>query len=286
MAIKPNEVDYNVKKSVEWLEKAVEEVQPDLVVFPETITTGFNTNLTPEELYDIVDTVPGKIIDKICEAAKRLRVYVVYPTYERGKNRGDIYNSSVLIDYKGEIVGVYRKTHAFSLENINRGGWVIPGTETPVFDTELGKIGMIICYDGDFPELSRSLAVKGAEIIVRPSALLRSMDIWELTNKARAYDNHVYVVGVNSVGPDASGNYYMGGSMIITPIAQKIAQGRGAEEVIYAELDPEPLKYITYGSKSPQVFDHLEDRNLEAYKDIMQPAKCPFDPYRRIPFNK
>jgi len=285
ISVKPNDVEYNVKKSIKWMEKAVKDCKPDLLVFPETITTGFSTNLSPEELYDIVDTIPGKITDRIAEVAQRLKIYVVFPTYERGEKRGEIYNSALLIDSNGKIVGVYRKTHPFSLENVHRGGWVIPGTKAPVFETKLGKIGIIICYDGDFPELSRALAVQGAEVIIRPAALLRSFDLWSLTNRARAYDNHVYVVGINAVGSDAAGNYYMGNSMIVTPIANKIAQGTGAEEIIYAELDPvSPLKYITFGSNSPQIFDHLEDRNLEAYKEAMKPAKSAFEPFKRIPF--
>ena len=64
---------------------------------------------------------------------------------------------------------------------------------------------MIICFDGDYPELSRIQAVQGAEIICRPSALLRSADIWELTSRARAYDNHVYVVGANATGGPGRG---------------------------------------------------------------------------------
>jgi predicted amidohydrolase len=114
-----------------------------------------------------------------------------------------------------------------------------------VFETALGSIGMILCYDGDFPELSRLLAVKGAEVIVRPSALLRSFDIWYITNAARAYDNHVYVVATNSVGPDAGGSYYFGHSMIVNPIAWRLAQARGGEEIIAAKLDPDPLRYVT-----------------------------------------
>lgn len=286
MAVKPNDVYYNVDKAVKWLAKAVEECHADMVVFPETITTGFATGLSPGELYDLVDTIPGCLTERISEAARKLGVYVVFTSYERGESRGKVYNSAALIDHNGEIVGVYRKTHPYSLENVNRGGWVTPGMDTPVFSTQLGKIGIIICYDGDFPELSRALAVKGAEIIVRPSALLRSYEIWSLTNRARAYDNHVYVVGINAVGADAAGNYYMGNSMVVTPIAQCIAQGRGAEEIVYAELATDPLKYITYGSKSPQVFDHLEDRNLEVYSDAFKPAKSAFEPSMRVPFIK
>ena len=137
---------------------------------------------------------------------------------------------------------------------------------------------MIICYDGDFPELSRLLAVKGAEIIIRVSALQRSYDIWYITNAARAYDNHVYLLASNLVGPDASGNYGFGHSMIVTPIAWRLAQARGTEEIIAARLDPDPLRYITWGSKSLQNFDHLEDRNLKLYEEILKEARSRFEP--------
>jgi beta-ureidopropionase len=157
------------------------------------------------------------------------------------------------------------------------------GDHANVYETALGSIGMIICYDGDFPELSRLLAVKGAEIILRPSALLRSYDIWYITNCARAYDNHVYVVATNAVGPDAGGSYYFGHSMIVTPIAWRLAQARGGEEIIAAKLDPDPLRYVTWGSKSPQVFDHLEDRNLALYEEILKEARSRFQIGEGIP---
>jgi predicted amidohydrolase len=78
----------------------------------------------------------------------------------------------------GKVAGVYRKTHPFCTEMRSRGGWVTPGDEVCVVETELGRIGLIICFDGDYPELSRITALRGAEIICRPSALLRSADIW------------------------------------------------------------------------------------------------------------
>jgi beta-ureidopropionase len=142
--------------------------------------------------------------------------------------------------------------------------------------TPLASIGLTICYDGDFPELYRCEAIQGAEVIVRPAALLRSFEIWELTNRARAYDNHVYIAACNSVGADAGGNYYFGHSMVVSPIAQVLALARGTEEVIAAELDPDPLRYVTYGSRAPMTFDHLEDRNLAAYRGILAPARTRF----------
>jgi beta-ureidopropionase len=277
ISVKPYAIEENIEKCVHWLEMAVKEHHAELVVYPETITTGFAPGMLLEEFYNLVTFIPGSMTQKIVEAAKKLKVHVVFPTYERGETPGVIYNSSVLIDDLGNIVGIYRKTHPFPTENISAGGWTTPGREAKVFETRLGKIGMIICYDGDFPELSRVLAVQGAEIIVRPSALLRSYDIWSLTNHARAYDNHVYFIGANAVGADAANNFYFGSSMIISPIGEKLAQARGGDEIISAVLDHEPLKYVSPGSHNKMVFNHIEDRNLEVYQEhILKPAQSPF----------
>ncbi len=286
IAVKPNDVKYNTEKVCHWMELAKKDHEAELVVFPETITTGFTPNMDIDQFYDIIGAVPGYETEAVAQAAKKLGVHVVLPMYEKGSEKGIVYNSSVLIGDSGDILGIYRKTHPFPTERKEGGGWTTPGTEAPVVDTKLGKIGMIICYDGDFPELSRVLALNGAEIITRPAALLRSYDIWELTNLARAYDNHVYMIAVNSIGPDAANNYYFGNSMIVSPIAQKLAQARGTEEIISVKLDPNPIKHVTYGAKTPMIFDHIEDRNVGVYKDILKEGKCAFEPSRRIPYKK
>jgi predicted amidohydrolase len=103
--------------------------------------------------------------------------------------------------------------------------------------------------------------------------VLRSFDIWHITNAARAYDNDVYLVATNSVGPDAGGSYYFGHSVIVNPIAWQLPQAQGGEEIIAARLDPDPLRYVTWGSKSLQSFDHLEDRNLALYEEILKEAR-------------
>jgi predicted amidohydrolase len=230
-----------------------------------------------------VDEAPGRITQAIQEKANDLGVHVVWPSYRRAGARGEVYNSAILIGPDGEIIGIYDKTHPAPWERIDGGGWVMVGDRADVFKTALGDIGMIICYDGDFPELSRLLAVKGAEIIIRVSALQRSYDIWYITNAARAYDNHVYLVASNLIGPDACGNYGFGHSMIVNPIAWRLAQARGTEEIIAAKLDPDPLRYITWGSKSLQNFDHLEDRNLILYEEILKEARSRFEPGVRFP---
>jgi len=298
-AVTPMAVRENVEKAIAWTERAVQETGAQLVVLPETVTTGFTPDCPAEELWERVDTLPGRMTEPVIATARGLGVYVVFPTYERGPERGVVYNSAALFGPEGELLSVYRKTHLFPTERLSGGGpsaglrprtepvkmtgWSTPGHEPVVVETELANVGMTLCYDGDFPELYRCEAIRGAEVIVRPAALLRSFEIWEMTNRARAYDNHVYIAACNGVGPDAGGNYYFGHSMIVSPIAQVLALARGTEEIIAAELDPDPIRYITYGARTPMIFDHLEDRNLAAYQDILKPARSRFEPAQRIP---
>ncbi len=282
-AVTPMAVVENVERAVAWVERAVRESGAQLVVLPETVTTGFIPDCPVEELWDRVDALPGAMTAPVAGAARKLGVYVVFPTYERGSERGVVYNSAALFGPQGDLLGVYRKTHLFPTERLSEGGWSTPGSEPVVVETELAAIGLTICYDGDFPELYRCQAIRGAEVILRPAALLRSFEIWEMTNRARAYDNHVYVAACNAVGPDAGGNYYFGHSMIVSPIARVLALARGTEEVVAAELDPDPIRYVTYGARTPMIFDHLEDRNLAAYRDILTPARSRFRPAGRVP---
>jgi len=286
-AITPMDAAGNAAKAAVWARRAVDESGAQLVVLPETVTTNFVPDVGPEGLWDVVDTLPGRFSEPCQRVAQELGVYVVFPSYERGAERGTVYNSAALIGPTGDVLGIYRKTHLFPTERLMPTaapcqtpacGWSSPGHEPVVIHTPLASIGIAICYDGDFPELFRAMAIMGAEVICRPSMLTRSFEIWELTNRARAYDNHVYMVACNGVGPDAGGNYYFGHSMIVDPIAHKLAQGRGTEEVVFAELNPDPIKFMTYGTKSPMIFDHLADRNLDAYRNILTPARSRFEP--------
>ena len=282
-AVTPMAVGENVEKAIAWTERAVRETGAQLIVLPETVTTGFTPGCPAEELWERADTLPGRMAEPVATAARDLGVYVVFPTYERGPERGVVYNSAALFGPDGDLLSVYRKTHLFPTERRSGGGWSTPGHAPVVVETPLANVGLTLCYDGDFPELYRCEAIQGAEVIVRPAALLRSFEIWELTNRARAYDNHVYVAACNAIGPDVGGNYYFGHSMIVSPIARVLALARGTEEIVAAELDPDPIKYVTYGARTPMIFDHLEDRNLAAYRDILTPARSRFEPARRIP---
>lgn len=274
-------VKANTAKAVEYVERCVDATDAELVVLPETVTTGFTPGCGPGQLWDLVSELPGPVLEPGQEVAARLGVHLVWPTYERGPRRGVVFNSAALVGPDGALLGRYRKTHPFCTELLSRGGWVTPGDEVSVVDTALGRIGMTICFDGDFPELSRIEAVRGAEVIVRPSALLRSADIWELTCRARAYDNHVYIVGANAVGIDPAGVLYFGNSMIVSPIAEVLARAASHEGWVSARLEPSAaMASLTPGSSVPQVFDHLADRNLDLIRryaeDLQAPASTSF----------
>ena len=272
-----NSVAENLNRAVELIERCAGATGADLLVLPEAVTTGFTPGIPAEELWDLMSPVPGPTTEPVQQAAWRLGVHVVHCTYERGEERGVVYNSAMLIDPAGEIRGVYRKTHLFPGET----KWVAPGDSVTVVDTDLGRIGLSVCFDGDFPELFRIQAVRGAEIICRPSALLRSADIWELTTRARAYDNHVYMIGANATGTDPAGVHYFGNSLIVTPIAEVVARAASHEGWAAARLDPaDAMRTLTPGSDRAQTFDHLAERNLRLLdkyqKDLISQAETPF----------
>lgn len=271
----------NLVTCVEMTRRCVAATGAELVVLPETVTTGFTPGCSKEELWDLVTELPGAMAEPVRAVARELGAHVCFGTYERGPERGVVFNSAVLVGPSGDLLGVYRKTHPFCSEIVSGGGWVTPGDTVTVCDTDLGRIGMIICFDGDYPELSRIQAVQGAEVICRPSALLRSADLWDLTSRARAYDNHVYVIGANATGTDPAGVHYFGNSHIVTPIGHVVAKAASQPGWVTARLDPaDALASLTPGSSSGQVFDHLRDRNLALIRnhraDLERPASTSF----------
>ncbi|HEV8424996.1 MAG TPA: carbon-nitrogen hydrolase family protein [Actinomycetes bacterium] len=279
--LRAGSVKANLDTCVDHLERCVAATGAELVVLPESATTGYTPGVDPEVLWELVSEVPGAVTEPLQEAAARLGVHVVFGTYERGRQRGTVHNTAVLAGPSGEVLGSYRKTHVFYLEDRAAGGWVTPGDRAVVVATGLGAVGLLVCYDGDFPELARAEAVLGAEVLCRPSALLRSADIWELTNRARAYDNHVFVIGANATGADPAGMLYFGNSMIVTPVAEVVARATSQQGWCSARLDPATaMATVAPGSSIPQRFDHLADRNLAMVErhlgELRRPARTPF----------
>ncbi len=159
----------------------------DLVVLGETITSvGVS-----QKLHELAEPIPGPTTAYFGELASQHKLHVVLSLHERDGHL--IYNAAVLIGPDGKLIGKYRKV---CLPHSEVESGVAPGGDYPVFDTKLGKVGMMICYDGFFPEVARELSKRGAEIIAWP--------VWgcnPLLAQARACENHVYLVSSTFMEP-------------------------------------------------------------------------------------
>lgn len=185
----------------------------DIVVLPEGITVVGN-GLTYEQA---AEPVPGPTTAFLGQAAKRHHLWIVAGLYERAGTR--VYNTAILLDRDGRLAGRYRK---MSLPDEEIEGGITPGADAPVFDTDFGRVGLMICWDSSYPEVARRLAARGAEVILMP--------IWggqEALVKARAIENQVYLV--------ASGYDFRTG--IFDRRGERIADARRDPEVVVAEVD-------------------------------------------------
>jgi predicted amidohydrolase len=161
----------------------------DLVVLGETVPSA-NVKAKPEQ---IAETIPGPATEYFGQLAKQHRLHVVLSLYERAAHL--IYNTAVLLGPEGKLIGRYRKV---SLPPGEAAKGIAPGKDYPVFDTAFGKVGMMVCYDGFFPEVARELTKNGAEIIAWP--------VWGCNPKlaeARACENHVYLISSTFMNADS-----------------------------------------------------------------------------------
>ena len=188
-------------------------------MLPETLTYC-GTDLTPLE---VAEPVPGPSTEYFGKLARKHGLYIVAGLYERAGSL--VYNVAVLIGPDGDVAGVYRKV-TLPTGEVERG--VAPGDDYPVFDTSLGRIGMMVCYDGFFPEVARELANRGAEIIAWP--------VWgcnPILARARAAENHVYLV--SSTYEDISREWMV--SAVFDHTGETIALAKEFGTVVVAEVD-------------------------------------------------
>ena len=228
----------NLENMLKFMEKVSREKNVDLVVFPELANTGYVKGIIDKEFSrDYIkkaEKIPGPFTDALCDAAKKYGFYLISGFCElHPVIPSSLYNSAVLISPKGEIVGIYHKLHIPMEEN----HYFYPGSKVDVYRTEIGNIGMIVCYDYLFPEVSRILSLKGAEIIcaVLNGPKRPPYNRYVHIASTRAYENRNYFIICNRIGKEEV--EFIGRSAIAGPDGQIVNQSNGEEEeVIYATL--------------------------------------------------
>lgn len=255
----------NVRKIEEYTAKAKKQ-GADLVIFPELSLTGYTIR---DELFELAEKIPGPSTSAIEKIAKKHKVYIVFGMPElSGKTQATIYNSAVLVGPEG-YVGKYRKMHLPTHSVFEEKRYFRPGYHAGTFDTNIGKIGLIICYDIFFPEVCRLTRLEGAQIIVCISAspAVRK-SFFETLTVARAIENATFLAYVNLVGIE-DGLQFWGGSRLIAPNGKIIVRARYDEEdlvvgeVDYADIKPVETFVPTLKDLRPELFGKLKEKAEE-----------------------
>ena len=246
-----NEDDWrpNVRGACKMIEEAGRR-KVDILSFSELFLTPFFPNRLTRDYDKFFVTLEEPELAPIFKAAVDARVALIFPFGE--KNGRHYHNSCLVTDKTGKRLGIYRKTHIPAILPSELAGgtgsyekfYFSPGNEFPVFDLCGTKIGIQICYDRKYPEGSRLLALKGAEILFMPICAATYGEIkqrgntWELPLQARAYENGVYVVAVNRCGLE-QGRNHIGRSMIVDPVGADILAVASSDtpELLVATVD-------------------------------------------------
>jgi predicted amidohydrolase len=262
-----------VPKACQMLEQAAAK-GVNIVTFCELFLSPFFPNRLEESFDRFFTRVDSKEMMRIRDTAKKLGVAMILPFGERA-NTG-MYNAALVTNAAGQVLGTYRKTHIPAYFPSQKAGgtgsyekfYFTPGGDLPVFDVDGVKVGIQICNDRLYPEGSRVLALRGAEVIFMPIAYSVYSDpehrnsIWELALRSRAFENGVYVVAANRVGQEGV-RRHLGRSMVVDPRGMKIAEASSeVEELLVQEIDLDAVEALR------KKFPWWRDRRPELYGPI------------------
>ena len=246
--VKQGDVDANLTYVREAIPRVAGE-GANLVVLPEMWSSGF----AYKNLNELALRTKG-IVDELLELSSRYKLVVVGSMPE--PNGDKVFNTVYVVD-NGVLAGVYRKIHLFSLLGEDRA--FSGGDSWLLADTSIGRVGVIICYDLRFPELSRRLAVEGAQVICVPAQWPKPrQEHWRTLLRARAIENQLFVVACNACGTIGKLDFF-GMSMIIDPKGELLGEAGESEVEIVAPLDMQAM--IEWRAQIPC----FNDRKPESY---------------------
>ncbi len=268
----------NLSKAISWIENAADE-GGEVICLPELFSSQYFCQKEDIKYFNLAESIPGKTTKAIGEIARKRKVVIVVPLFEK-RAPGIYHNSLVVIDNTGEIIGLYRKMHIPDDPAFYEKFYFTPGDlGFKAFETSAGKIGTLICWDQWFPEAARITAMMGASILFYPTAIgwhpheklehgKAQFESWQAIQKGHAVANGVYVAAVNRVGleklnDESAGIEFWGSSFIADPQGIIIAQASaGKEEIIFADIDLARIEYVR------QNWPFFRDRRTDAYDKI------------------
>jgi N-carbamoylputrescine amidase len=279
MAASADTVD-NLQRGVSFVERAAE-LGARVVCLPELFRSQYFCQREDAALFDLAEVLPGTSTEALGRVARERKVTVIAPIFER-RAPGLYHNSAAIIDTEGNIAGVYRKMHIPDDPAYYEKFYFTPGDlGFRAFDTEVGKIGTLICWDQWYPEGARLTALRGASVLFYPTAIgwhphereaygTAQREAWLTIQRSHAIANGVYVAAVNRVGHEkpaggGAGIDFWGSSFLCDPFGVVIAEGStDREEVLIGEVDLARVEEVRRN------WPFLRDRRIDAYDGIDQ----------------
>lgn len=252
----------NVSAVRGYLEQ-LREYSPDVVVLPEMFCCPYQTENFP--VY--AEAECGPAWQMLAAYAKEYGIYLVAGSMPERDLEGHVYNTSYVFDREGRQIARHRKTHLFDIDvkggqRFKESDTLTAGDGETVFDTEFGRMGVMICYDIRFPEMTRLMVNDGARVVFVPAAfnMTTGPAHWELSFRARALDNQIYMVGCAPMRAPESGYVSWGHSIVTNPWGEVVGQLDETEGILTAELD------LDYEDAIREQLPLLAARRLDVYR--------------------
>src|SRR2546428_3880698 len=261
--------DANLRRAVAQVAEA-KAAGAQLVCLPELFRSKYFAQREDPELFDLAEPVPGPSTEALGKAAKQAGVVVIAPVFER-RAAGLYHNSAAVIDADGRVVGIYRKMHIPDDPAYYEKFYFTPGDlGFRAFDTRVGRIGTLVCWDQWYPEGARLTALQGANVLLYPTAIgwhpkekathgAQQLDAWRTIQRSHAIANGCYVAAVNRVGferlsgGEGDGIEFWGSSFLADPFGAIVAEApNDPEAILVGEVDLARIEEVRRGWPFPR----------------------------------
>ena len=280
------EPDENLSRAVAKIREAAK-MGANIVCLPELFSTQYFCQREDAALFDLAETIPGPTTEALSKAARESKVVVVGSVFEK-RTRGIYHNTAVMIDADGALRGMYRKMHIPDDPLYYEKFYFTPGDlGFKAFDTAVGRVGTLVCWDQWYPEGARITALQGANLIFYPTAIgwhpaekdafgAAQHDAWRTIQRAHSIANGIFVAVVNRVGhengnvrgnvaPAGQGLEFWGGSFLSDAFGRVLVEAsHEREEILIGEVNLKDLEDVRRN------WPFLRDRRIESYDGIMQ----------------